>query len=129
MAGWCFVAMSFDVSLAEAYTLGIQRAIQECHCVPIRLDKVEHNDKICDRIIAEIRRCQFVVADVTGQNPGAYFEAGFAMALGRPVIWICREDEEKIHFDTRQYPHIFWKTPEDLRQQLVSRISATIKTE
>jgi hypothetical protein len=128
--GLCFVAMSFDASLTEAYTMGIAEAIRGCGCEPIMLKEVEHNEKICDKIIADIRRCQFVVADVTGQNPGAYFEAGFAMALGRPVIWTCREDEKEcLHFDTRQYPHIFWETPEELRQKLVDRIQATIKTE
>jgi hypothetical protein len=122
-----FVAMSFDPSLNAAYTLGIEPAIRGAEYEPLRIDKVHHNEKICDRIISEIRRARFMVADVTLQRPGVYFEAGYAMALGLPVIWCCRKDDSKnIHFDTRQYSHIFWETPSDLLGQLLDRIRATI---
>ncbi len=95
---------------------------------PIRIDLVHHNEKICDKIMAEIRSSQFLVADVTGQRQGVYFEAGFAMGLGRSVIWTCREDQlEEVHFDTRQYSHIVWKSPEDLREKLANRIKATFQ--
>ncbi len=87
----------------------------------------EFNDKVCDRMVAEIRRSRFLVADVTGQRQAVYFEAGYAMALGLPVIFTCREDEiDNCNFDTRQYNHIVWKSPEDLRERLKSRIEATI---
>jgi hypothetical protein len=83
ITGRVFVAMSFHESLNDVYELGIKKAIEEdCHMSPIRVDKIHHNEKICDKILAEIRRAQFVVADFTGQNQGVYFEAGFAMALG-----------------------------------------------
>jgi hypothetical protein len=126
--GKCFVAMSFDESLKNAYQNGIFLAIKEdCKLDPVRMDLVEHNEKICDKMIAEIRTCQFLVADVTLQRPNVYFEGGFAMGLGRPVIWTCREDDrKKVQFDTRQYNHIFWKDPNDLRIKLADRIRATI---
>ena len=57
---------------------------------------------------------------------GVYYEAGFARGLGIPVISTCREDERgKLHFDTRQYNHIFWKAPADLADQLHDRVAAT----
>jgi hypothetical protein len=86
----------------------------------IRIDKEHHNEKICDKILTEIRRGQFVVADYTQQKGGVYFEDGFAMGLGRQVIRCCRVDDLKWgpHFDTRQYPHILWRTYKDLREQL-----------
>jgi nucleoside 2-deoxyribosyltransferase len=94
---------------------------------PAEADRVAHLEKICDKIVNEIRGSQFVVADVSQHKPGVYFEAGFAMALNRPVIWTCREEDfDLIHFDTRQYNHIKWRTPDDLRQQLADRILATI---
>jgi len=81
--GRCFVAMSFDSSLQEAYDGGIYLAVNnDCKMDPIRVDREEYNEDICDKIVAEIRTCQFVVADFTMQRPGVYFEAGFAMGLG-----------------------------------------------
>ena len=89
---------------------------------PVRIDQQEHNNKIDDEIIAEIRRSRFVVADFTqgekGARGGVYYEAGFAQGLGIEVIFTCRKDvldNNDIHFDTRQYNHIGWETPEELR--------------
>jgi hypothetical protein len=86
--GRCFVAMSFHDDLKEAWEKGIYLAVKdECKMDPVRVDFVEYNEKICDKIVAEIRTsaCQFLVADVTLQRAGVYFEAGFAMGLGRLV--------------------------------------------
>ena len=123
--GRVFVAMSFDSSLDEIYRLGIKPAIeQDCGLEAVRIDEVPHTEKICDRMLAEIRRCQFLVADYTQHKGGVYFEDGFAMGLGRVVIRCCQADDFGLHFDTRQYPHIKWSDKEDLRAQLADRIRA-----
>ena len=126
-----FVAMWFDEEMNSALIDGIEPGIQDAGYKPLRVDQVEHVDKIDDRIIAEIRRARFVVADFTqgdsGARGGVYYEAGFAHGLGIPVIFTCRVDAlEKVHFDTRQYNHIVWETPEDLREKLTNRIEAAI---
>ena len=76
-------------------------------------------------MIAEIRRCQFLVADYTGHRGGVYFEDGFALGLGREVVRSCREDDfGRLHFDTRQYRHVKWSDSGDLRTQLADQIQA-----
>jgi nucleoside 2-deoxyribosyltransferase len=124
-----FIAMWFDESMNNA-SEAIKRAIRNAGYDPLRIDDLQHNHngKIDDRIIAEIRRSKFVVADFTGNRGGVYFEAGFAMGLGIPVIWMVRSDRvnEDLHFDTRQYNHIVWKDEDDLYNQLYNRIRATI---
>jgi nucleoside 2-deoxyribosyltransferase len=120
-----FVAMWFDSDLNAAYTEGFQRALDQTGYKPVRLDLTEHNEKICDLILAEIRKSGLLIADFTGQRGGVYFEAGFALGLGIPVIWTCRDtDIDHLHFDTRQYNHIVWKDPSDLREKLTRRIEA-----
>jgi len=122
-----FVAMSFKPALEPAWRDGLYKGIKAAGYRPVRVDKEEHNEKICDRIISEIRRSGFLVADVTGHRQGVYFEAGYALGLGIPVIWTCRKDQlDECHFDTRQYNHIVWETPEELAQALEYRIRATI---
>jgi len=59
------------------------------------VDELDHREKICDRMLAEIRRSQVVIADFTRHSQNVYFEAGFALALGRLVIWTCCEDHLK----------------------------------
>ncbi len=126
-----FVAMWFDPSMESAWQDGIRPAIRNTGYTPKRIDKEEHVDKIDDRIIAEIRRSRFVVADFThgekGIRGGVYYEAGFAHGLGISVIFTCRKDlQDEIHFDTRQYNHIFWEAPDELRERLEERIGAVI---
>ena len=127
----CFVAMWIDDSMDSAYQDGIKKAVEDCGYEPLRIDKTHHLNKICDEAIAAIRRSGFVVADFTHDADGArgsvFYEAGFAHALDRPVIFTCRKDHEKrLHFDTRQYPHILWKNEEDLYTQLREKIGALV---
>ncbi|MDD5693661.1 MAG: hypothetical protein PHU86_04295 [Patescibacteria group bacterium] len=123
-----FVAMSFQNSaMKEIFNRAISIACEECGLNAIRMDLIEHNEKICDEIISEIKASRLLIADFTGQRQNVYFEAGLALGLGIKVIWLCRDVEKaKLHFDTRQYNHIFWKDAEDLRLQLVNRIKATV---
>lgn len=119
--------MWFDREMLTTWENGLKPALEFTGYRAVRLDFQEHNDKVDDRIIAEIRRSGLVVADFSGDRSNVYFEAGFALGLGIPVIWTCREsDVEKLHFDTRQYNYIAWSTPEDLKDKLQLRIQATI---
>lgn len=126
--GLGFAAMAFDQSMDEAYEKGMRAAVEtDCGLHLLRVDREHFTDKICDHIIADIRRSQFVIADFTLQRGGVYFEAGFALGLGRSVIFTCRdEDMGKVHFDTRQYPHIIWATPSELRAKLTDRLRAVV---
>ncbi len=134
-----FVAMWFDESVDEAYEKGVEPAIIDSGYRPLRIDKKEHNNKIDEEIILEIGRSQFVVCDFTCElvehkgkltalpRGGVYYEAGFAKGLGIEVIWMCRADHIKhVHFDTRQFNHIAWQTPEDLKTKLRKRIDEAI---
>ncbi len=126
--GACFVAMASDPKLSPLYDECIQPVVSGLGFTVIRVDRVEHNGNINDLIIAELRRCQFLIADFTFQRYGVYFEAGYAMALGREVVFTCRADEftKGVHFDTRPYNHIRWTEPSDLKDPLRSRILATV---
>ncbi|NKE69625.1 hypothetical protein [Candidatus Manganitrophus noduliformans] len=122
-----FVAMWFNTNLNDSYSHGFKKAIEVCGYEVVRVDVKEHNEKIDDRIISEIRKSRFLVADFTGHRGGVYFEAGFALGLGLPVIWTCRQDhKDDLHFDTRQFNHILWEDSSDLFERLRRRIEATI---
>ena len=123
--------MWFHDSTQKAWEEGIKRGIEDAGYEAVRIDQKEHTNKIDDEIIAEIRRSRFIVADFTqgkdGARGGVYYEAGFAHGLGIEVIFTCRKDAlGDVHFDTRQYNHIVWETPEELRRGLAARISAVI---
>lgn len=135
-----FVAMWFGNEMDKAFSEGFSPGISDAGFQPFRIDQKEHANKIDDEIIAEIRRSRFVVADFTcpllpypegkitpNARGGIYYEAGFAQGLNIPVIWTVRADcLEHVHFDVRQFAHIVWEQPVDLRVSLCNRIRALI---
>jgi hypothetical protein len=125
-SGQVFVAMWFDPSMDNAYE-AIAEGCGRCGFRALRIDAKEHNNEISGEILYELRRSSFCVADVSGQRPGVYFEAGYAMGLGLPVIWCCRRDDlENVHFDTRQYSHVVWESPQDLVERIEKRVRGAI---
>ena len=86
-----FVAMWFDKGLESAYEHGFQIGILNAGYDPVRVDRVEHINRIDDEIIVFIKNASFVVADFTGHRGGVYFEAGFALGMGLPVIMVLSE--------------------------------------
>lgn len=123
-----FVAMWFDARMNDAFLSGVKPAIEEdCHYQCTRIDVQEYNGDVVEEIMAEIRESRFVVCDLTGHRNGVYFEGGFAMGLGIPVIWTCRNDTaDGTHFDTEHFNQIRWSTPAELHRKLANRIRATI---
>ncbi|MBS4028969.1 MAG: hypothetical protein KGZ58_10055 [Ignavibacteriales bacterium] len=83
---------------------------------------------IDNRLRVEIRNCRFLLSDVTNENHGAYWEAGYAEGLGKQVIYLCRKkdfDEDKMHFDTNHHTTIIWD--ENNIQDAVEKLKATIR--
>jgi nucleoside 2-deoxyribosyltransferase len=119
-----FIAMSFDKS-RQPMEKAIAQAVEDAGYKPVRIDKIEHVNRIDDEIIARIRRSKFLIADFTAHRNGVYFEAGFMLGLGRPVMWVCEKDDLKnAHFDTRQYNTIDYLDAADLQKRLQVRIEA-----
>jgi hypothetical protein len=125
-SNFAFIAMSFATERASI-GLAIGNAVAAAGYVPLRMDQIEHSNRIDDEILARLRSSKFLVVDLTLQNPGAYFEAGFMLGLGRHVIWTCSSDDlENVHFDTRQYNIIDYEGEADLSKRLQLRIEAVI---
>ena len=123
----CFVAMWFNPSMEEIFQVGIYKPLKDLGYNPIRVDRVEHNDRIDQKIFDVIRRSRFVVSDITGQRGGVYYEAGFASGLGLPVIQSCKSDDfPKRHFDVLTINTIVYNTPQELAEQLIARVQGTI---
>lgn len=81
---------------------------------------------------ATIKDAAFVICDLTHDNHGAYWEAGYADALDKPVIYICEKskfNKEQSHFDTNHCTTIFWKKDSDnndFQQQLIATLRRSL---
>jgi nucleoside 2-deoxyribosyltransferase len=61
---------------------------------------------------------------LSDSNAGAYWEAGFAEGLGKPVIYICKAAAE-MHFDTDHRHTVRWDLS-DL-DQAAKKLKAVIR--
>lgn len=125
----CFLAMSFDSSMKETRET-LKSVIQKNGFEPIIIDEqsIESTQTINDAIIAAIKSCKFCIADFSQQKDGVYFESGFAAGLNKPVIYTCHDEWfSKSHFDTNHFPHLIYKSTDDLADKLDNKIKAWIK--
>jgi len=98
------------------------------------LVKLDDNPKaglIDDRLRVEIQSSDFIIADLTHDNHGAYWEAGYAEGMGKPVIYTCEKQKfetVKTHFDTNHHLTIVWdqNSPEEAGEALKATIRATL---
>lgn len=127
-SNYCFVAMSFTNSeIGNIYSCVVRPVLEELGFNPVVISDFEHNDDIVFKIIYEIEKCRFVIADVTDRKNNVYWEAGYARGLGKEVIFLCKkQDVEKLEFDTRNLNHIVWEERDELRKKLTNRINATV---
>lgn len=124
----CFVALSFSEEV-KSIRESIKNAITESGYKPILIDEIHFDSDVTinDALIAEIKKSKFVVADFTQHKHGVYFEAGFALGLKKPVLYLCHKDDfNKSHFDTNHYPHIIYSNLDELVEKLKTKIEAWI---
>jgi hypothetical protein len=132
-----FIALQFkndDGSGREELVSAIKNACDECGFEAGTVNETPYNGGIADEIITAIKRSKFVIVDYTYANNGAYFEAGYARGIGRPLIRCCNGEwvkknggiEKAVHFDERHNNVIVWDNPDKLRKELISHIRATI---
>jgi hypothetical protein len=126
-----FMAMRFgDAQLDDAFVGHFKPACKRAGFDLVRLDEEPKAGLIDDHLRVEIRRSRFLVADLSHANPGAYWEAGYAEGLGRPVIYTCRKDvfddpAQRPHFDTNHHLTVVWD-PANLNDA-ADRLATTIR--
>ena len=133
-----FVSMSFadtTKSIREAIRIGIVNA----GFSPDFMDEIIHNKQIVPEMFRMIRECRLLIMDISEPNYGAYYEAGYALGLGKEVIISCSsavfskqytEEEKryekylKPHFDIAQKQILIWDDYNDLTKKLAEWIRA-----
>ena len=137
-----FMAMKFgDAVLDSIFKNHFKDAVKATGFDLVRLDEDPKAGLIDDRLRVEILTSRFIITDLTHSNSGAYWEAGFAEGLGKPVIYTCEETFFKkqppyethggTHFDTNHHLTVVWNLNEmkDAAERLKATIRATLPAE
>jgi nucleoside 2-deoxyribosyltransferase len=111
-SNYAFFARQFsNADLDHVFDECLRKSVQE---TGYELRMVTQRAGLVDAVIEdEIRRCRFLIADLSDDNAGAYWEAGFAEGLGKPVIYICRANKADgspmtTHFDANHRHTVKW---------------------
>ena len=127
-----FMAMKFgDADLNDVIENVFKPSAKMAGFDLFKLDDVPQAGLIDDRLRVEIQSSDFLIADLTHDNLGAYWEAGYAEGLGKPVIYTCELEKfnsQKTHFDTNHHLTVLWdkNAPEQAGDLLKATIRATL---
>jgi len=132
-ANYGFMAMQFAHHELDPF---VKKVIKPAVREFLKFDLVDMRDVaqtgIIDNLMREqIRNAAFVIADLSHENAGAYWEAGYAEGLGKPVLYICENEKfqaSKTHFDTNHSTTIPWKTsePELFQKELIATLKRSL---
>ena len=122
--GYAFVAMPMnpdDHSLIDVLE-AVKDAATKCGINAERIDEVQSNEPITDRILKSIQRAEYIIVDLTYSKPNVFFEAGYAHGIGKIPIYFAKE-RTKIEFDLKDYPVLFFRNLKELKDAIEKRIN------
>lgn len=120
-----FMAMPFNKpDLEDTWLPRLRGTVLDTGFTLKRVDDEPKPGIIDVRMRLQIKEARFLIVELTHANNGAYWEAGFAEGLGKPVIYTCQENHPT-HFDVDHSLRIEWN-PDNLEPAL-ARLKATIR--
>jgi len=130
-----FMAMQYNEEQLDKIVEDVFKpAVKETGFDLFRLEDRPRAGLIDDRLRVEIQTSRFLISDLTHENAGAYWEAGYAEGLGKPVIYTCEKEkfkELKTHFDTNHHLTVVWDADHSSKaaEELKATIRATLPDE
>ncbi|EAR10010.1 nucleoside 2-deoxyribosyltransferase [Reinekea blandensis] len=128
---YAFLAMKFNEPVLEHFVSNTLKP--GCSNLNLEVRDLRESTEaglIDARMLVEIQNSSVVIADLTHANNGAYWEAGYATGLGKPVIYMCEKSAfNGVHFDTAHHYTLVWdkEKPQDCVEELQAVIRNTLK--
>jgi len=89
-----------------------------------RIDEIDGDYEIVDRIYDEIDAADLVIADLTLSPANVYLELGYARGKNKRVIQTCREGTP-LEFDVRGHKTLTYYNAATLEEKLLGYLNAT----
>ena len=96
-----FASMPFASDYDDTFLVAIAPAALAHNAVAERVDYTGLVGAVVPLIQSMIRNAQVVIADLSEARPNVLHEVGFAEALNKPIIQICRTPTDQMPFNVR----------------------------
>ena len=105
-----FIVMQFSSPYNEVYSDVIRKLCEESGIDPVRADEIYGPGIIIKDVVDRIAKSQVVIADISPTNPNVYFEVGYALALGKPIVLLAqrRVPDAPLPFDLSAFRVLFY---------------------
>lgn len=104
----CFILMPFEDSFDMVYG-NIKKALNNNGFVCNRSDEIQANKPIMNKILNEIMKAHYIIADLTQQNANVFYELGIAHTFKDPQnIILISQNRNDIPFDIRHISNIIY---------------------
>ncbi len=125
----CFMIQPFDGTIFDKrYRDCFRPAIVDAKLDPYRVDGDPAAEVLISSIEDGIRGAAICLADITLDNANVWYELGFALALGKPVVMICAAGRQKFPFDIQHRNIIVYSTESSSDFDVLrSKISLTLR--
>lgn len=102
----CFVIMPFKNEMDYVYGI-IKQGLNKAGFICNRVDEIVGATPIINKILTEILRSRYIIADLTDCNPNVFYELGIAHSFKEaPNIIILKQQGAKVPFDITHLTYI-----------------------
>lgn len=121
----CFVIMPFKDDLDIVYGT-IKKELNKAGYICNRVDEVPGSIPIINKILTEMLRSRYIIADLTDCNPNVFYELGIAHSFkDASNIIILKQSDSKVPFDITHLTYIEYDAanPKYLTSAILKNIS------
>ena len=122
-----FVMIPYKPPFDRVYGEAIKPAIEDAGLSAVLVKDEPYIGAIFEKIQGLIQEAELCLADVTGGNPNVMWEAAYAHALGKPVLFIAQGTAYDIPFDVRHNNCIMYDLSPEGLADLKRSIAQTTK--
>jgi hypothetical protein len=122
-----FVIMQFTSPYNELYQEVVKPVCNEFQVEAIRADETYGPGLIIADVTRQINEANFIIAEITPENPNVYYEVGYAHARGKPTILIADRGMEKLPFDLSPFRTLFYENSIDGKRKVEEGLRRHIK--
>lgn|GEM_PF-2091849 len=120
------LVMPFATEFDDRHTI-VREVFADLGYKCVRMDDLQYLGNIVHELYDKLVESQFIVADISGNNPNVFYELGYADALEKTVI-VLKHQDSVAPFDVSGRRLIIYNKMTDLKEKLIAMVNGLTAT-